>query len=158
MRAAVAVCITLLAGCVSSTPVTRGGAAPSGPDASIPFANLGGVYDWAADGDHALYIEGIDRKWYHVELLGPCIDLPFAQRIGFVTEPGSGAFDRFSSILVRGQQCPVTRLTRSDPPPPRAKHWRGTAAGNPTHASSTSASSGGAVSDQRSPDNAGSAR
>ncbi len=151
MRAAVFVCFALLAGCASSAPVPRGEAAPSGRDASIPFANLGGVYDWAADGNHALYIEGIDRKWYHAELLGPCIDLPFAEHIGFVTEPGSGAFNRFSSILVRGQQCPVRSLTRSDPPPSRAKHWRNAA-------SSTSASSRGAVSDQRRPDNAGSSR
>ena len=92
--------------------------------AVIPFANLGGIYDWAADGTRGIYIQSINRHWYYAKLLGPCIDLPFALRVGFVTEPGNGNFDRFSSILVRGQECPVVSLTRSGPPPGSDHRWR----------------------------------
>lgn len=35
-------------------------------------------------------------------IAAPGVYLPFAIRVGFVTEPGSGNFDRFPSILVRG--------------------------------------------------------
>ena len=94
-------------------------------DASIPFASMGGIYDWAADGNSALYIQSINKQWYHVQLLAPSFDLPFAERIGFVSEPGSGTFDKFSSILVRGQEYPVKSITKSGPPPSRAKHFRG---------------------------------
>ena len=97
-------------------------------NASIPFANLHGIYDWSPDGTQGVYIQSIDRQWYHAQLFAPCLDLPFAQRIGFVTEPGSGAFDRFSSILVHGMECPVKSLTRSAPPPANARHWRGSPA------------------------------
>lgn len=93
-------------------------------DVSIPFANMGGIYDWSADGNSALYIESLNKQWYHAQLLGPCIGLPFAQRVGFVSEPGSGAFDKFSSILVDGQECPLKSIMKSGPPPSKAKHWR----------------------------------
>ena len=110
----------LLAACAS-----QGGAGTAASQgASIPFANMGGIYDWAADGDSGLYIESISMKWYHARLLAPCLDLPFAQRVGFVTEPGTGNFDQFSSILVRGQECPVVSLTPSGPPPATAKRFR----------------------------------
>ena len=88
--------------------------APKEPE--IPFANLGGIRDWRADGDRALYVQGRNRQWYHAELMAPCTDLPFTERIGFVVEP-NGDFDRWSSILVRGQQCVLTSFAESGPPP-----------------------------------------
>ncbi|HVY83228.1 MAG TPA: DUF6491 family protein [Steroidobacteraceae bacterium] len=84
--------------------------------AEIPFANMGAIRDWQADGDQALYVQGRNQQWYHAELMGPCMELPFAERIGFVVEP-SGDFDRWSSIVVRGQQCVLTSFTESGPPP-----------------------------------------
>jgi hypothetical protein len=86
------------------------------PQAQISFARLGGIQDWRADGEKALYIQGRDRQWYRAELMSACIGLNFAQRIGFVTEP-NGSFDRFSAILVEHRECQVTSLVRSDPPP-----------------------------------------
>jgi len=90
------------------------------PEARIAFANHGGIDDWQADGDRALYVRDIHRRWYRATLLGSCIDLPFAQHVGFVSEP-TGAFDRFSAIVVRGQKCMLTSLTASDGPPSKAK-------------------------------------
>jgi len=55
-------------------------------EATISFANLGGINDWRADGDRALYVQGRNQKWYHAELMGSCIDLPNAERIGFVAQ------------------------------------------------------------------------
>jgi len=92
--------------------------------ASIAFANHGGIYDWAADGDRGIYIQDNLRQWYYAKLLSPCINLPFAQRVGFVTEPGSGSFNRFSAIVVRDQQCFVQSFSKSGPPPSQMKHWR----------------------------------
>lgn len=89
-------------------------------EATISFANLGGINDWRADGDRALYVQGRNQKWYHAELMGSCIDLPNAERIGFVVEP-AGSFDRFSSIIVRGRQCMLRSLTESDAPQSRKR-------------------------------------
>ena len=97
--------------------------AGSTPQVEIPFANFN-IYDWAADGERGIYIETLDHHWYYAKLFGPCINLPFATRVGFVTEPGNGVFDRFSSIIVQGQQCPVESLTKSGAPAARYKRWR----------------------------------
>jgi hypothetical protein len=52
--------------------------------------------------------------------MSPCIDLPFAERIGFETNP-DGSFDKFSSIKVRNQRCPLVSLTKTAPPAKKSK-------------------------------------
>jgi hypothetical protein len=91
-----------------------------GPQVSIPFANHGGIVNWRAVDRDTLLIEGRGGKWYRAELLPGCFDLPFADRVGFRSNPG-GDFDRFSSVYVRGQTCRVSSLTETAPPPKRAK-------------------------------------
>jgi hypothetical protein len=103
-------------------------------EARIPFANLGGIRDWSADGDSAIYIQAIGGNWYRAELLGRCLDLPFSDRVGFVVEPASGAFTRFSSILVRGRECAVRSLKPSAAPSSKARHWKDTQGAAPAAA------------------------
>ena len=84
--------------------------------ARIAFADHGAISDWQPDGDHALWLRGIGKQWYHAELMGFCAGLDTANAIGFHSNP-TGEFDRFSSIVVRGHDCPVRNLTESAPPP-----------------------------------------
>lgn len=72
--------------------------------ASIAFANHGGIRNWEAISDRIVLIEGSHRKWFLATLIAPCNGLRFTETIGFITE-ANGSFDRFSSILVRGQKC-----------------------------------------------------
>jgi hypothetical protein len=95
-------------------------AKPASEDVSIPFARLGGIDDWRADGNEALYIKGRGKRWYHAKLMSPCIGLNFAEKIGFVVEP-SGSFDKFSAIVVEGRVCNVVSLVRSAKPEPKTK-------------------------------------
>ena len=88
---------------------------PMGDEAKIVFANNGGIQDWEADSDKGIYLQDRHRQWYYARLMSPCFDLPFAQTIGFNTEP-NGTFDKFSSIKVSRHTCNVTSLVRSDPP------------------------------------------
>ena len=97
----------------AQTPIT-------GREASIPFAAIGGIEDWRANGDKGLWIRGRSHRWYYAELLGSCTGLGFEDRIGFVIEP-YGSFDKFSSIVVEGRVCPIRTLRESDPPPPKKK-------------------------------------
>jgi len=92
---------------------TASAAAPK--EASIPFANHGGIYNWGVVDNRTLLIQGRNRKWYKATLFAPCIDLPFAQTIGFKTN-ASGSFDKFSSIVVRRQRCSLTSLVEIPPP------------------------------------------
>jgi hypothetical protein len=90
-------------------------AAEAGSSAQIPFADLGGITNWEADGDRGLYIQARDRKWYYASFMGPCIGLEFRDRVGFVTEPG-GELDKFSSVLVGDQRCYFKSFAPSRPP------------------------------------------
>jgi len=89
-----------------------------GQEAAIPFVGSGSIFNWQVVDRDTLYVQDVHRRWYRAELMSPCIDLPFAQVIGFDAR-GTDRFDRFSSVVVRGQHCAVTSLTESGPPPPR---------------------------------------
>ncbi len=90
------------------------------PEARIPFANHGGIYNWQVVDDRTVLIQGLNRKWYKASLFSSCIDLPFAQRLGFESN-SDGSFDKFSSIKVRGQHCPLVSLVETAPPPKKKK-------------------------------------
>lgn len=112
--------ILALAGVLLTGTIMAGPAAAKGPpEASIPFTNHGSIDNWQADGRDALYVQGLGRQWYHATLMAPCQELPFANAIGFETR-GTNDFDRFSTIVVRGQRCPVKSVVRSGPPPRKA--------------------------------------
>jgi hypothetical protein len=91
-----------------------------GRQAEIHFANSGGIFNWQAAGNQALYIEGRDHRWYLAKLLSPCLDLPFTEHVGFETE-ANGDFDHFSTILVGREHCQVTSLIESDKPGAKQK-------------------------------------
>jgi Family of unknown function (DUF6491) len=88
--------------------------------ASIPFANHGGIWDWRVINDRTVLIQSANRQWYKATLFSPCINLPFAQRVGFESNP-DGSFDKFSAIKLRHQTCPLISLVKSDPPRKKAK-------------------------------------
>lgn len=91
-----------------------------GPQVTIPFADHGGIRDWRAIDRNTLLVQGNGNRWYRVELFAPCFDLPFADRVGFKSNV-TGEFDRFSSVIVRGQRCQVQSVTSAPPPPKKLK-------------------------------------
>jgi len=95
-------------------------AKPTTVEASIPFVNHHGIDDWDAIDRHTLYIRDAGHRWYRAELMTDCIDLDFANRIGFAAGPDD-RLDRFSSIIVHGQRCPIKSLVASGPPPAKGK-------------------------------------
>ena len=105
----------LCAAAALAVPASAAPPAKAEPQARIPFANHHGIYDWRVVNDHELLIQSEGGSWYKATPMGSCFNLPFAERIGFTTNP-DGSFDRFSSILVRDQRCPVTSLVASAAP------------------------------------------
>lgn len=90
-------------------------------EASIPFANRGGIRDWQADRDRGLWVQDVHRNWYYAKLMSPCTGLGFATALAFDTRP-MGTFDRFSAIIVpREGRCVLTSLTPSGAPPSHRK-------------------------------------
>ena len=85
--------------------------------ASIAFANeAGGINDWRVVDANTVYLQGNGNKWYRADLFSPCLDLPYAETLGFETNPG-GSFDQTSAVIARGHRCPLRALTLVDAPP-----------------------------------------
>ena len=86
-------------------------------EVSISFAQFGGIDDWRADGNKALFVKGRrNNEWYYAKLMSTCQGLSFAEAVGFKNEATS-SFDKFSTIVVDGQPCQLTSLVKSAPPP-----------------------------------------
>ena len=88
-------------------------------EVQIPFAKTN-IWNWQVVDDKTVLIQDQSRCWYKATLFGACINLGFANRIGFDSSPG-GTFDKFSAILVEGRRCPLSSLVKSDPPAKKAK-------------------------------------
>ncbi len=94
-------------------------AAPPVAQAQIAFAKRN-IWNWQVVDDQTVLIQDQGRRWYKATLFGHCINLPFADRIAFDSNPG-GTFDKFSAILVRGQRCPLASLVETSAPPKKLK-------------------------------------
>lgn len=118
-RGAVLASALLAAGAASAASRPDAAAAPvmSGPEASIPFANHGGIYDYHAENDQGMWIQASNRQWYYATFFAPCTGIRFAQAIRFRPGP-TGSLDRWSEVFSRDSgRCALTSLRSSEPPP-----------------------------------------
>lgn len=76
-------------------------------EARIPFVQYGGIRDWRADRNDVLFVQDGHRRWYQVDLMGPCNGLEYANGVRFLPSDGAGTFDRFSWISADGERCKV---------------------------------------------------
>jgi len=93
--------------------------------AVINFANLPHRIDsWKEDGTKGVYLRVGVKKWYYATFMAPCINLPWVESIGIVTD-GMGQVDHFSSIVVNSQtgteRCWFKAVDEVDGPPQKAK-------------------------------------
>jgi Family of unknown function (DUF6491) len=86
-----------------------------GVETRIVFPNYGAIRNFEADGNDGIWLEDRQRRWYYGEIIGSCPDLKFANSIGFDTR-GAPSFDKFSSIIVRGDKCQLTSLVTAEKP------------------------------------------
>jgi len=86
------------------TPATAEDEKKPNKPAEIHFADLGGIDEWRAEGINSMLIKGVNDKWYRATFFSECFPLPWSEKVAFVTNP-DGTLNRFSSILVGGQQC-----------------------------------------------------
>ncbi|HEY0148319.1 MAG TPA: DUF6491 family protein [Allosphingosinicella sp.] len=117
--------LPLLAACLAApaiaAPADSHGLKPvvEAEQARIPFPGFR-IRNFRAEGRDTVYLQDQSRNWYRADVIGPCLDLPFAQAIGIDTR-GSSSFDRFSAIIVGGERCPLYSLTRSAEPQKKRK-------------------------------------
>ncbi|OCC23263.1 hypothetical protein MB02_11490 [Croceicoccus estronivorus] len=85
-------------------------------EASIPFANHGGVWDWRAKGTREVYFQDSRKQWYRATLMSSAFDLPYVEFIGIDASPG-GSLDKWSAIYVKGQRYTFASFEKVDGPP-----------------------------------------
>jgi hypothetical protein len=92
------------------------------------------VTNFSAPNDHTVYVRVGNRDVYELDLLGPCPDVSFNQRLALVSSPGAGgsicsALDAqivTHSTGIGRQNCPVKTLRKLTPEqvaalPPKAR-------------------------------------
>lgn len=87
-----------------------------GVEASIIFPSDSSIRNWKADRGRGIWIQDRQRNWYYGTFASFCRDVDFAQAIGVETR-GAGRLDKFASIIVRGERCPLSSFVTSAPPP-----------------------------------------
>ena len=88
--------------------------------ASIPFADQpDGIRDWRVVDENTVYLQAPGNHWFRADLFAACVDLPYAETLGFETSVG-GSFDETSAVIARGHRCPLRALTAVDGPPPKS--------------------------------------
>ena len=103
----------------NSTPAPIDTSTSRPGDASIPFADHGGINDWRADKTRGIWVQSTSRKWFYGTFMIPCTGLDQSEAVGFVTSP-SGDLDHWSYIVIRGTvPCHFASFTTSEAPPGR---------------------------------------
>ena len=87
--------------------------------ARIPLAGFR-IRTFRTVGFDTVYFRVGRRDWYRADLVGQCLGLPNALRIGIDTY-GSSTLDNTSSLIVDGESCRIISLVRSEPPPRRRR-------------------------------------
>ncbi len=125
MRLMLPACVALPALCAASPAfAAKDRAWPEyGVEASIAFANSGGIRNFEPNGDRGIWIEDRQRRWYYAKFIGTCRNLDYAVAVGFDTR-GSSSFDKFGAIIAEGDYCPIESLITAEKPLPRKERLR----------------------------------
>ncbi|UKK83649.1 DUF6491 family protein [Sphingopyxis sp. BSN-002] len=91
-----------------------------GVESGIVFPNDTTIRNWRADNENGIWIQDRGGDWYYGTFATRCRDVDFAQAIGVDTR-GASRLDRFATILVRGERCPLVSFVSSAPPPTKAE-------------------------------------
>ena len=86
------------------------------PEASIPFVDHGGIWNWASEGDDTLFFQDTHKQWYKATLFAPSPDLPFAFGLRIDAGP-MDTLDKWSAVYIDGQRYPFLSFEKVAAPP-----------------------------------------
>ena len=87
-----------------------------GVESSIVFPSNSSIRNWETDRNRGIWIQDRDNNWYYGSFAGFCSEANFATAIGVETR-GSARLDRFATIIMDGERCPLSSFVTSAPPP-----------------------------------------
>ena len=106
--------IALLAGQQLNVAVALPYPADTVTTASVSHAEM---RDWVADGEHGIWIQTRNLKWFYLRLMGSCHGLSSTNSLAFETG-ASGYIHPYSFVVLPGRgRCVVQTLAPSAGPP-----------------------------------------
>lgn len=90
----------------------------------VPFLHIGRMRTFRATDDRNLYIRATNRRWYRVTTMSRCPNLPWARAIAIDNVASIPWLDRFSTLIVEDDRCPVQSVVESGEPPKRERRAR----------------------------------
>ncbi|RYD98877.1 MAG: hypothetical protein EOP61_15085 [Sphingomonadales bacterium] len=108
----------------AGTAEAQGAPPADGKQVSIPLAGRGDVrsFEVTRNGD-GIYIQDFRRNWYLARFYSRCLDLPYAFAIGFKSF-SSMSLDRGDTVVAGREQCRISSIVRSGPPPKKVRKPR----------------------------------
>lgn len=113
--------IWLAALALATHPASAAQEAKAPPRAEIPFANSGGVWDWASgEDDRTIYFQDRHRQWFKATLFMQAFDLPYTTTIR-IDSGATNTLDKWGAIYVNNLRYPFQSFEKVDGPPGRVK-------------------------------------
>lgn len=91
-----------------------------GVESSITFPNNATIKNWRADGEDGIWVQDRKGDWYYGKFAVLCRNADFALAIG-IDNRGTSTLDRFATIIVGRERCPLISFVASAPPPTKAE-------------------------------------
>jgi hypothetical protein len=102
---------------LAAAQFTRGDAESAPVSAGAAFVDHAAMRNWKADGEHGLWIQAGNARWFYTHLARVCHGLSSTNSLAFETST-LGRIDRTSVLVMpEGAKCPVQSLSPSGAPP-----------------------------------------
>ena len=101
--------------------VTLAEANPAVASAPAAFVNRADMRDWLAYGEHGLWIQAGNFRWYYARFAGICHGVNSTNSLAFDTRASDNIDQKSSVIVPGGERCRVQWFAPSGGPP--KKHY-----------------------------------
>ena len=81
------------------------------------FVNRGDMRDWVADGEHGLWIQAGNLRWYYARFVGICHGVNSTNSLAFDTRASDNIDQKSAVIVPGGTRCRVQWFAPSGGPP-----------------------------------------
>lgn len=112
--------LSLSAAAAADEPASKGSTRALGVESSITFPNSATIKNWRADGENGLWVQDRKGDWYYGKFAVICRNADFALAIG-IDNRGTSTLDRFATVIVGRERCPLISFISSAPPPTKAE-------------------------------------
>ncbi|HZC86102.1 MAG TPA: hypothetical protein VE266_03850 [Steroidobacteraceae bacterium] len=102
---------------MAASIVTLAEANPAVASGPAAFLNRADMRDWLADGEHGLWIQAGNLRWYYARFAGICHGVNSTNSLAFDTRASDNIDQKSAVIVPGGTRCSVQSFAPSGGPP-----------------------------------------